>query len=135
MSKFCFLFLVFRPTRNTTIAARDRLTIYFHAILSKDFKFDPSEDRIFIRAGSCIGNWDEDTVELSVSRYLLLFKCQLCLQWFITLKIYHTIRICYTTFNTKRKKYHQILVYHAVPSGNHLLCNSLTRIPNPLPLR
>ncbi|KAL3987051.1 centrosome and spindle pole-associated protein 1 [Sarotherodon galilaeus] len=59
-----------RPTRNTTIAARDRLTIYFHAILSKDFKFDPSEDRIFIRAGSCIGNWDEDIVELSVSRAL-----------------------------------------------------------------
>uniref|UniRef100_A0A8C7Y3G1 RING-type E3 ubiquitin transferase n=1 Tax=Oryzias sinensis TaxID=183150 RepID=A0A8C7Y3G1_9TELE len=29
----------------------ERVTIYFHAILSKDFKFDPEKDRIFIKAG------------------------------------------------------------------------------------
>ncbi|KAG7242861.1 hypothetical protein INR49_018116 [Caranx melampygus] len=59
-----------RLTRNQTIAARDRLTIYFHAVLSKDFKFEPNEDRIFIRAGSHIGSWEEDLVELDVTRNL-----------------------------------------------------------------
>ncbi|KAM6905305.1 E3 ubiquitin-protein ligase rnf213-alpha-like [Xenentodon cancila] len=48
-----------RPTQNKTIAASDRLTIYFHAVLSKDFKFDPDKDRIFIRAGPPIGTWEE----------------------------------------------------------------------------
>ncbi|XP_075942052.1 E3 ubiquitin-protein ligase rnf213-alpha-like isoform X1 [Anarhichas minor] len=59
-----------RVTRNNNIAARDRLTIYFHAVLSKDFKFVPNEDRIFIRAGHSIGKWDHDAVELSVTRDL-----------------------------------------------------------------
>lgn len=61
-----------RTTSHKTIAARDRLTIYFHAVLSKDFKFDPSEDGIFVRAGLCIGKWDEDLVQLFVTRYLCL---------------------------------------------------------------
>ncbi|XP_063327964.1 E3 ubiquitin-protein ligase rnf213-alpha [Pelmatolapia mariae] len=59
-----------RLTRNTNIAAHDRLTIYFHAVLSKDFKFDPGEDRIFIRAGSCIGKWEDNAAELFVTRDL-----------------------------------------------------------------
>ncbi|XP_060883381.1 E3 ubiquitin-protein ligase rnf213-alpha isoform X2 [Labrus mixtus] len=59
-----------RITRSNTIAASDRLTIYFHAVLSKDFKFDPVEDRVFIRAGCGIGTWDEDAVELFVARDL-----------------------------------------------------------------
>lgn len=54
------------------IAARERLTIYFHAVLSKDFKFDPNEDRIFIQAGCHIGKWEENIVELSAIRYLFL---------------------------------------------------------------
>ncbi|KAM9393995.1 E3 ubiquitin-protein ligase rnf213-alpha-like isoform 2-T2 [Pholidichthys leucotaenia] len=59
-----------RPTRNTTIAAHDRLTIYFHAVLSKDFKFDQNKDLIFIQAGDCIGKWQENAVELFVTRDL-----------------------------------------------------------------
>ncbi|XP_077939881.1 E3 ubiquitin-protein ligase rnf213-alpha isoform X1 [Gasterosteus aculeatus] len=59
-----------RPTRNKTVAARDRLTIYFHAVLSKDFKLVPNEDQIFIRAGHIIGDWENDTLELSVTRDL-----------------------------------------------------------------
>ncbi|XP_068605931.1 E3 ubiquitin-protein ligase rnf213-alpha [Brachionichthys hirsutus] len=57
-----------RLARNKTIAASDRLTIYFHAVLSKDFKFDSKDDQIFIRAGSPIGNWDENIVELFPER-------------------------------------------------------------------
>ncbi|KAM6966144.1 LOW QUALITY PROTEIN: E3 ubiquitin-protein ligase rnf213-alpha-like [Tautogolabrus adspersus] len=59
-----------RLTRSQTIAASDRLTIYFHAVLSKDFKFDPAEDRVFIRAGCCIGTWEENAVELFVTKDL-----------------------------------------------------------------
>lgn len=58
-----------RPTRNKNIDAQDKLTIYFHAVLSKDFKFDPDKDQIFIRAGECIGSWGSNIVELNVTRY------------------------------------------------------------------
>uniref|UniRef100_A0AAQ5Y0G2 RING-type E3 ubiquitin transferase n=1 Tax=Amphiprion ocellaris TaxID=80972 RepID=A0AAQ5Y0G2_AMPOC len=71
MQHFCiYLILLFRPVRNNTIAAQDRLTIYFHAVLSKDFKFDPKEDHILIKAGHPIGTWDDNAVELSVTRDL-----------------------------------------------------------------
>ncbi|XP_073713018.1 E3 ubiquitin-protein ligase rnf213-alpha-like [Misgurnus anguillicaudatus] len=52
------------------ISSRDRLAIYFHAVLSKDFKFEPEHDRIFMRAGDHIGDWESNLVELSVSRNL-----------------------------------------------------------------
>ncbi|XP_028310203.1 E3 ubiquitin-protein ligase rnf213-alpha [Gouania willdenowi] len=52
------------------IPAKDRLTIYFHAILSKHFKFDPKKDQIVIRAGSCLGNWKENTAELHLQKDL-----------------------------------------------------------------
>lgn len=57
------------PTSTQQLTSNERLTIYFHAILSKDFKFDPSEDRIFIRAGLQIGDWDNNLLELFVTRY------------------------------------------------------------------
>lgn len=76
MFNIVFAFLVFlcpffpiRPTSNQNIAAHDRLTIYFHAVLSKDFKFNPDQDRILIQAGRIIGSWEKIAVELSVSRY------------------------------------------------------------------
>ena len=70
-----------RVTRNTTIAASERLTIYFHAVLSKDFEFDPAQDRIFITAGSHIGTWEEYAVELSVTRYASLNELSIKLRW------------------------------------------------------
>lgn len=60
----------FRLNLNQNIAAHDRLTIYFHAVLSKDFKFNPKEDRIFIEAGRIIGTWESCAVELFVTRYV-----------------------------------------------------------------
>ncbi|KAM4598251.1 E3 ubiquitin-protein ligase rnf213-alpha-like [Polymixia lowei] len=56
--------------RNKQVAASDRLTVYFHAVLSKDFKFDRDEDRVFLRAGKNIGDWTENIVELFVSKDL-----------------------------------------------------------------
>ncbi|TRY85502.1 hypothetical protein DNTS_016006 [Danionella cerebrum] len=52
------------------ITSRQRLTIYFHAILSKDFSFKENEDRIFIHAGPPIDDWSNDLLELNVSRDL-----------------------------------------------------------------
>ncbi|KAL1277475.1 hypothetical protein QQF64_024148 [Cirrhinus molitorella] len=58
------------PASNQHISSSDKLTIYFHAVLSKDFKFKPEEDYVFIRAGSHIGSWEKDLVELCVTRNL-----------------------------------------------------------------
>ncbi|KAM9474594.1 E3 ubiquitin-protein ligase rnf213-alpha-like [Salvelinus alpinus] len=58
------------PPGKKQVSASERLTIYFHAVLSKDFKLNPDEDRIFIRAGGNIGNWDTNSVELTVSKNL-----------------------------------------------------------------
>lgn len=51
------------------IDAENRFTVYFHAVLSKDFKIDQDHDRIFVSAGPPLGKWEEDTAELSVTRY------------------------------------------------------------------
>ncbi|KAK3552318.1 hypothetical protein QTP86_010384 [Hemibagrus guttatus] len=58
------------PTSTQQLSSKERLIIYFHAVLSKDFKFDPNEDRIFIRAGPQISDWDTNLVELTVTRDL-----------------------------------------------------------------
>ncbi|XP_037112942.1 E3 ubiquitin-protein ligase rnf213-alpha isoform X6 [Syngnathus acus] len=47
-----------------------RLTIYFHAILSKDFKFNLNEDSIYIRAGPPLAKWEDIAVRLFVTRDL-----------------------------------------------------------------
>ncbi|XP_035253680.1 E3 ubiquitin-protein ligase rnf213-alpha-like isoform X6 [Anguilla anguilla] len=58
------------PPAMQHIPASDRLTIYFHAVLSKDFKFDPDNDRIYLQAGDRIGTWNSNAVELTVPRDL-----------------------------------------------------------------
>ncbi|XP_066560678.1 E3 ubiquitin-protein ligase rnf213-alpha [Amia ocellicauda] len=52
------------------IPVSDRLTVYFHAVLSKDFKLDPSKDIVSLRAGERIGSWDTDAVTMKVTRNL-----------------------------------------------------------------
>uniref|UniRef100_A0A8C1YEU9 RING-type E3 ubiquitin transferase n=1 Tax=Cyprinus carpio TaxID=7962 RepID=A0A8C1YEU9_CYPCA len=47
------------------ISSSDRITVYFHAVLSKDFNFNPENDFICIRAGGRVGNWENDLVEMS----------------------------------------------------------------------
>lgn len=56
------------PASKQQISPSDRLTIYFHAVLSKDFSFNPEKDFICVRAGGNIGNWENDLVQLSVLR-------------------------------------------------------------------
>ncbi|KAG9267741.1 E3 ubiquitin-protein ligase rnf213-alpha [Astyanax mexicanus] len=42
------------------------VTVFFHAILSKDFKLDPEKDFVTIRSGS-LGNWNHDIVTMEVT--------------------------------------------------------------------
>lgn len=65
----CFLFLLIRPSSNRTIAGRDRIMVYFHAVLSNDFKVDPESDRVFVKAGPPLSKWEDDLVELYFTRY------------------------------------------------------------------
>ncbi|XP_029293033.1 LOW QUALITY PROTEIN: E3 ubiquitin-protein ligase rnf213-alpha-like [Cottoperca gobio] len=113
-----------RPTRNQNIAARDRLTIYFHAVLSKDFKFDPKVDRIFIRAGSPIGTWEENTVELSVTRDLGEhgFLVEGSLQTIKTTAESVSIPYKYVVYNHKKGKYEYEYIYK-LDSSEHTNTN------------
>ncbi|CAB1350132.1 unnamed protein product, partial [Coregonus sp. 'balchen'] len=100
------------PQGKKQVSASERLTIYFHAVLSKDFKLNPDEDRIFIRAGGNIGTWDKDTVELTVSRNLgehgFLVEGSL-----ITSKSNATVSIPYKylVYKNKKQKYEYEYIY------------------------
>nr|XP_046223994.1 E3 ubiquitin-protein ligase rnf213-alpha [Oncorhynchus gorbuscha] len=52
------------------VSARERLQIYFHAILSMDFNLDQNEDRLFVWAGEETGSWESNAVELTVTKEL-----------------------------------------------------------------
>lgn len=44
--------------------------MFFHAILSKDFSFDPDQHRLFIRGGEELGapGWSLNVCELHVAK-------------------------------------------------------------------
>uniref|UniRef100_A0A8C3XRT9 RING-type E3 ubiquitin transferase n=1 Tax=Chelydra serpentina TaxID=8475 RepID=A0A8C3XRT9_CHESE len=48
------------------------VTVYFHAILSKDFKLDPNQHKVFIRAQGISGylNWKDNICELTCTKDL-----------------------------------------------------------------
>ncbi|XP_048674799.2 E3 ubiquitin-protein ligase RNF213 isoform X3 [Caretta caretta] len=48
------------------------VTVYFHAILSKDFKLDPNQHKVFIRAQGISGylNWEDNICELTCTKVL-----------------------------------------------------------------
>ncbi|KFV01277.1 E3 ubiquitin-protein ligase RNF213, partial [Tauraco erythrolophus] len=50
----------------------DGVTVYFHAILSKDFKLNPETHKVFIRAEgvSPYANWRDNVCELHCTRHL-----------------------------------------------------------------
>lgn len=108
-----------RLTRNKNIAAHDRLTIYFHAVLSKDFKLDP-KDRIFIKAGGPLGNWEDVVCELFVSRDLGDHGCLVegCLQTNKNQAESRSIPYKYVVFNDKKCKYEYEYIYK-MDSTNH----------------
>lgn len=50
----------------------DDVTVYFHAILSKDFKLNPESHKVFIRAGgiSHFADWKDNVCELNCTKYV-----------------------------------------------------------------
>ncbi|XP_032899856.1 E3 ubiquitin-protein ligase rnf213-alpha-like [Amblyraja radiata] len=54
----------------TNLKPEEMVSIYFHAILSKDFKFNPCKDKVFIRSGSLADDWDTNILEMNVTKDL-----------------------------------------------------------------
>ncbi|KFM05866.1 E3 ubiquitin-protein ligase RNF213, partial [Aptenodytes forsteri] len=52
------------------IVESDGVTVYFHAILSKDFKLNPETHKVFIRAEgiSPYANWKDNICELNCTK-------------------------------------------------------------------
>ncbi|XP_066499023.1 E3 ubiquitin-protein ligase rnf213-alpha [Hoplias malabaricus] len=101
------------PASTQQISSSERLNIYFHAVLSKDFKFDPDEDRVFLRAGRHIGEWEANLVELSVSRviddhgFLVEGKLTTTKQKAATVSIPYK----YVVYRNKKSKYEYEYIY------------------------
>ncbi|KAF5902954.1 E3 ubiquitin-protein ligase, partial [Clarias magur] len=56
-------------TANQQQESKD-ITIFFHAVLSKDFNIDPSRDTVTIRSVSLGGYWYKDILKLEITRDL-----------------------------------------------------------------
>ncbi|XP_053368256.1 E3 ubiquitin-protein ligase rnf213-alpha-like [Clarias gariepinus] len=58
-----------KHTANQQQYSKD-ITIFFHAVLSKDFNIDPSRDTVTIRSGGLGGNWKKDILKMEITRDL-----------------------------------------------------------------
>ncbi|XP_066519298.1 E3 ubiquitin-protein ligase rnf213-alpha-like [Hoplias malabaricus] len=58
-----------KQTSNIQQESKD-ITVFFHAILSKDFKLDPSKDLVTLRGGSILGNWKQDILTMQITKDL-----------------------------------------------------------------
>ncbi|XP_042198225.1 E3 ubiquitin-protein ligase rnf213-alpha isoform X2 [Callorhinchus milii] len=57
--------------QGSDLKPEERVTVYFHAILSKDFKFDVEKHRVVLRSGQLTGgNWTADVLVMNVSQDL-----------------------------------------------------------------
>ncbi|XP_050764641.1 E3 ubiquitin-protein ligase RNF213 [Gymnogyps californianus] len=58
--------------KESSVSRNDGVTVYFHAILSKDFKLNPEIHKVFIRAEgvSPYANWKDNICELNCTKHL-----------------------------------------------------------------
>ncbi|XP_049669068.1 E3 ubiquitin-protein ligase RNF213 isoform X5 [Accipiter gentilis] len=58
--------------KESSVSRSDGVTVYFHAILSKDFKLNPETHKVFIRAEgiSPYVDWKDNICELNCTKYL-----------------------------------------------------------------
>lgn len=54
----------------SSVSRNEGVTVYFHAILSKDFKLNPETHKVFIRAGGIPSyvSWKDNICELNCTR-------------------------------------------------------------------
>uniref|UniRef100_A0A8C8MEV5 RING-type E3 ubiquitin transferase n=1 Tax=Oncorhynchus tshawytscha TaxID=74940 RepID=A0A8C8MEV5_ONCTS len=55
------------PTKVHHGPGKDNLTIYFHAVVSKRFKLDPSKDIVCLRSGSLFETWDTNGLKMEIT--------------------------------------------------------------------
>ncbi|XP_074900257.1 E3 ubiquitin-protein ligase RNF213 isoform X2 [Buteo buteo] len=58
--------------KESSVSRSDGVTVYFHAVLSKDFKLNPETHKVFIRAEgiSPYVDWKDNICELNCTKYL-----------------------------------------------------------------
>ncbi|XP_038013112.1 E3 ubiquitin-protein ligase RNF213 isoform X2 [Motacilla alba alba] len=58
--------------KESSVSRREGVTVYFHAILSKDFKLNPDTHKVFIRAQGIpsYADWKDNICELNCTRHL-----------------------------------------------------------------
>ncbi|KAM4890524.1 E3 ubiquitin-protein ligase RNF213 [Sylvia borin] len=58
--------------KESSVSRNEGVTVYFHAILSKDFRFNPETHKVFIRAQDIPSyvNWKDNICELNCTRHL-----------------------------------------------------------------
>uniref|UniRef100_A0A8C3MIP0 RING-type E3 ubiquitin transferase n=1 Tax=Geospiza parvula TaxID=87175 RepID=A0A8C3MIP0_GEOPR len=58
--------------KESSVSRTEGVTVYFHAILSKDFKLNPNTDKVFIRAQGIpsYSDWKDNICELNCTRNL-----------------------------------------------------------------
>ncbi|XP_065503793.1 E3 ubiquitin-protein ligase RNF213 [Caloenas nicobarica] len=58
--------------KESPVNRSDDVTVYFHAILSKDFKLNPETHKVFIKAGgiSHYADWKDNVCELNCTKHL-----------------------------------------------------------------
>uniref|UniRef100_A0A663EII0 RING-type E3 ubiquitin transferase n=1 Tax=Aquila chrysaetos chrysaetos TaxID=223781 RepID=A0A663EII0_AQUCH len=70
--KIRFLSIFFLILSCSSVSRSDGVTVYFHAVLSKDFKLNPETHKVFIRAQgiSPYVDWKDNICELNCTKYL-----------------------------------------------------------------
>ncbi|KAF6297909.1 hypothetical protein mRhiFer1_000154 [Rhinolophus ferrumequinum] len=58
--------------KESPLSPGEGITVYFHAVISKDFKFDPEHDKMFVRGGRALGEpeWKHNVCELHCTKDL-----------------------------------------------------------------
>ncbi|ELK12270.1 RING finger protein 213 [Pteropus alecto] len=61
-----------QPAKDSPLSPGEGVMVFFHAILSKDFKFDPSQHQVFIRGGEELGKpkWNHHFCTMHYSKDL-----------------------------------------------------------------
>ncbi|KAK0137548.1 E3 ubiquitin-protein ligase rnf213-alpha [Merluccius polli] len=107
-----------------TVAACDRLTIHFHAVLSKDFKFE-SEDRVFIRAGAHIGTWDKDIAEMFITKYIIFSQLNCYGVYFVSVFVVSVLSINVLFYFHRDLGEHGLLVEGSLMTTKDIISNSI----------
>lgn len=55
---------------SSPLSLQERVTVYFHAIISKDFNFDPGLHKVFVKGGEEFGKpkWSYNVCEMHCTK-------------------------------------------------------------------